>query len=97
MFSGAVFIQQALGWNIYVAISALLLITALYTVAGACVRACACVRTRMLPCRLYPVSIHNLMIIHLFYSAIQTPSTGKCCHGNIISLSHVDYMDTKYL
>lgn len=34
MFSGAVFIQQALGWNIYVAISALLLITALYTVTG---------------------------------------------------------------
>lgn len=34
MFSGAVFIQQALGWNIYVAISGLLLITALYTVTG---------------------------------------------------------------
>lgn len=35
MFSGAVFIQQALGLNIYVAIIALLLITALYTVTGA--------------------------------------------------------------
>ncbi|TNN01324.1 hypothetical protein fugu_010706 [Takifugu bimaculatus] len=34
MFSGAVFIQQALGLNIYVAIIALLLITALYTVTG---------------------------------------------------------------
>uniref|UniRef100_A0A669BMB6 Sodium/glucose cotransporter 2 n=1 Tax=Oreochromis niloticus TaxID=8128 RepID=A0A669BMB6_ORENI len=34
MFSGAVFIQQALGWNIYVAVIALLLITALYTVTG---------------------------------------------------------------
>ncbi|XP_015245623.1 PREDICTED: sodium/glucose cotransporter 2 isoform X1 [Cyprinodon variegatus] len=34
MFSGAVFIQQALGWNIYVSIIALLLITALYTVTG---------------------------------------------------------------
>ncbi|MEQ2275032.1 Sodium/nucleoside cotransporter, partial [Xenotaenia resolanae] len=32
MFSGAVFIQQALGWNIYVSVIALLLITALYTV-----------------------------------------------------------------
>ncbi|XP_051534665.1 sodium/glucose cotransporter 2-like [Myxocyprinus asiaticus] len=34
MFSGAVFIQQALGWNIYVAVIALLCITALYTVTG---------------------------------------------------------------
>uniref|UniRef100_A0A3Q3KI89 Sodium/glucose cotransporter 2 n=1 Tax=Monopterus albus TaxID=43700 RepID=A0A3Q3KI89_MONAL len=34
MFSGAVFIQQALGWNIYVAVIALLLITALYTITG---------------------------------------------------------------
>ncbi|XP_076000030.1 sodium/glucose cotransporter 2 isoform X3 [Genypterus blacodes] len=34
MFSGAVFIQQALGWNIYVAVIALLFITALYTVTG---------------------------------------------------------------
>ncbi|KAJ8256557.1 hypothetical protein COCON_G00187090 [Conger conger] len=34
MFSGAVFIQQALGWNIYVAVIALLAITALYTVTG---------------------------------------------------------------
>ncbi|XP_024866148.1 sodium/glucose cotransporter 2 isoform X2 [Kryptolebias marmoratus] len=34
MFSGAVFIQQALGWNIYVSVIALLIITALYTVTG---------------------------------------------------------------
>uniref|UniRef100_A0A8C5BMR2 Solute carrier family 5 member 2 n=1 Tax=Gadus morhua TaxID=8049 RepID=A0A8C5BMR2_GADMO len=34
MFSGAVFIQQALGWNIYVAVIALLSITALYTITG---------------------------------------------------------------
>uniref|UniRef100_A0A8B9H1I8 Sodium/glucose cotransporter 2 n=1 Tax=Astyanax mexicanus TaxID=7994 RepID=A0A8B9H1I8_ASTMX len=34
MFSGAVFIQQALGWNIYIAVIALLTITALYTVTG---------------------------------------------------------------
>ncbi|KAM4565651.1 sodium/glucose cotransporter 2 [Odontesthes bonariensis] len=34
MFSGAVFIQQALGWNMYVSVIALLLITALYTVTG---------------------------------------------------------------
>ncbi|XP_067864234.1 sodium/glucose cotransporter 2 isoform X2 [Heptranchias perlo] len=34
MFSGAVFIQQALGWNIYVAVIALLVITCIYTVTG---------------------------------------------------------------
>ncbi|XP_074854307.1 sodium/glucose cotransporter 2 isoform X2 [Carettochelys insculpta] len=34
MFSGAVFIQQALGWDIYVAVIALLIITAIYTVTG---------------------------------------------------------------
>uniref|UniRef100_A0A4W5M3V5 Solute carrier family 5 member 2 n=1 Tax=Hucho hucho TaxID=62062 RepID=A0A4W5M3V5_9TELE len=34
MFSGAVFKQQALGWNVYVAVIALLSITALYTVIG---------------------------------------------------------------
>lgn len=40
MFSGAVFIQQALGWNIYIAVIALLLITALYTVTGMRVSVC---------------------------------------------------------
>lgn len=35
MFSGAIFINQALGLNIYLAVIALLLITALYTVTGA--------------------------------------------------------------
>uniref|UniRef100_A0A3Q2R401 Sodium/glucose cotransporter 1 n=1 Tax=Fundulus heteroclitus TaxID=8078 RepID=A0A3Q2R401_FUNHE len=34
IFSGAIFIQQALGLNIYVAVIALLAITALYTVTG---------------------------------------------------------------
>ncbi|XP_053116750.1 sodium/glucose cotransporter 2 isoform X3 [Hemicordylus capensis] len=34
MFSGAVFIQQALGWNIYVAVIALLIITTIYTMTG---------------------------------------------------------------
>ncbi|XP_038139544.1 sodium/glucose cotransporter 1-like [Cyprinodon tularosa] len=34
MFSGAIFIQQALGLNIYVAVIALLAVTALYTVTG---------------------------------------------------------------
>uniref|UniRef100_A0A3P9MA95 Sodium/glucose cotransporter 1 n=1 Tax=Oryzias latipes TaxID=8090 RepID=A0A3P9MA95_ORYLA len=34
MFSGAIFINQALGLNIYVAVIALLLITAIYTVTG---------------------------------------------------------------
>lgn len=34
MFSGAVFIQQALGWNIYVAVIALLIITTIYTATG---------------------------------------------------------------
>lgn len=35
MFSGAVFIQQALGWNIYASVIALLGITMIYTVTGA--------------------------------------------------------------
>nr|XP_033770801.1 sodium/myo-inositol cotransporter 2 isoform X1 [Geotrypetes seraphini]XP_033770802.1 sodium/myo-inositol cotransporter 2 isoform X1 [Geotrypetes seraphini]XP_033770803.1 sodium/myo-inositol cotransporter 2 isoform X1 [Geotrypetes seraphini]XP_033770804.1 sodium/myo-inositol cotransporter 2 isoform X1 [Geotrypetes seraphini]XP_033770805.1 sodium/myo-inositol cotransporter 2 isoform X1 [Geotrypetes seraphini] len=34
MYAGALFIQQALQWNLYVAVSGLLLITAIYTVAG---------------------------------------------------------------
>ncbi|XP_014878730.1 sodium/glucose cotransporter 1-like [Poecilia latipinna] len=34
MFSGAIFIQEALGLNIYIAVIALLAITALYTVTG---------------------------------------------------------------
>ena len=34
MYAGALFIQLALGWNLYVAIIALLGITAVYTVAG---------------------------------------------------------------
>nr|XP_033801857.1 sodium/glucose cotransporter 2 isoform X1 [Geotrypetes seraphini] len=34
MFSGAVFIQQALGWNIYISVIALLVITMIYTVTG---------------------------------------------------------------
>lgn len=36
MFSGAIFINQALGLNIYLAVIILLLITALYTVTGRC-------------------------------------------------------------
>lgn len=39
MFSGAIFINQALGLNIYLAVIALLLITALYTVTGLSPRA----------------------------------------------------------
>lgn len=38
MFSGAVFIQQALGWNIYASVIALLGITMIYTVTGTCTR-----------------------------------------------------------
>ncbi|XP_078486654.1 sodium/glucose cotransporter 4-like [Ciona intestinalis] len=34
LFAGAIFIQEALGWNIYLAIIVLLAITALYTVTG---------------------------------------------------------------
>ncbi|XP_068100243.1 sodium/glucose cotransporter 2 [Hyperolius riggenbachi] len=34
MFSGAVFIQVALGWNIYISVIALLVITTIYTVTG---------------------------------------------------------------
>ncbi|XP_075421791.1 sodium/myo-inositol cotransporter 2 [Ascaphus truei] len=34
MYAGALFIQQALHWDLYVAVTALLVITAIYTVAG---------------------------------------------------------------
>lgn len=34
MYAGALFIQLALQWNIYLAVTLLLLITAVYTVAG---------------------------------------------------------------
>ena len=34
MYAGALFIQESLRWNLYVAIVSLLAITALYTVAG---------------------------------------------------------------
>uniref|UniRef100_H2YLZ7 Solute carrier family 5 member 1 n=1 Tax=Ciona savignyi TaxID=51511 RepID=H2YLZ7_CIOSA len=34
LFAGAIFIQEALGWNLYLAICILLAITALYTVTG---------------------------------------------------------------
>lgn len=34
MFAGALFVQQALGWNLYFAIILLLSITAIYTVVG---------------------------------------------------------------
>lgn len=35
MYAGALFIQQALHWDLYVAVAGLLAITAVYTVAGA--------------------------------------------------------------
>ncbi|XP_054664676.1 sodium/glucose cotransporter 2-like isoform X8 [Grus americana] len=34
MYSGAIFIQEALGWDLYAAVGALLAVTALYTVTG---------------------------------------------------------------
>lgn len=34
LFAGAIFIQEALGWNLYPSIIGLLAITALYTVTG---------------------------------------------------------------
>ncbi|WAQ99431.1 SC5AB-like protein, partial [Mya arenaria] len=34
VFAGSVFIQQALGWNTYISISAILVVTGLYTVIG---------------------------------------------------------------
>ena len=34
LFAGAIFIESALGWDLYVGIIALLAITALYTVTG---------------------------------------------------------------
>ena len=40
MYSGALFIQQSVGWNIYLAILFLLGITALCTVSGLCSTLC---------------------------------------------------------
>ena len=34
LFAGAIFIEEALGWDLYVAITVLLFIAALFTVAG---------------------------------------------------------------
>ena len=34
IYAGAIFIQQSVGWNMYVGIVALLVITAIYTVSG---------------------------------------------------------------
>ncbi|CAM9120019.1 unnamed protein product [Bubo scandiacus] len=34
MYSGAIFIQEALGWDLYASVGALLGVTALYTVTG---------------------------------------------------------------
>lgn len=34
IFSGALFIQMALGWNLYLSTVALLVVTAVYTIAG---------------------------------------------------------------
>ena len=34
LFSGAIFIQTALGWNLYLSIVVLLVITGLYTITG---------------------------------------------------------------
>uniref|UniRef100_UPI00358E45FC sodium/glucose cotransporter 1-like isoform X2 n=1 Tax=Myxine glutinosa TaxID=7769 RepID=UPI00358E45FC len=34
MFSGAIFIQQAMGWNLYVGVVCLLIITGIYTITG---------------------------------------------------------------
>ncbi|KAK3579954.1 hypothetical protein CHS0354_033472 [Potamilus streckersoni] len=34
VYAGAIFIQQALGWNTYIAIAGLLIVTAVYTIVG---------------------------------------------------------------
>ena len=34
LYAGAIFIEQALGWNLYLAIVVLLAIAALFTIAG---------------------------------------------------------------
>lgn len=34
MYAGSIVIQQALGWNIYTSVISLLVLTAIYTVAG---------------------------------------------------------------
>jgi len=42
IFAGALFIQLALGWDMYVSIVALLFITAIYTVLGKTRTLCVC-------------------------------------------------------
>ena len=34
LYSGAIFMQQLLGWNLYLCVIVILAVTALYTVAG---------------------------------------------------------------
>ena len=34
MYAGSLFIQQLLGWNLYLSIGLILLITAIYTIGG---------------------------------------------------------------
>ena len=34
IYAGSVFVQQSLGWNSYISIAAILLVTAVYTVVG---------------------------------------------------------------
>lgn len=36
MFSGAIFMQQMLGWNLYACVAIILVITGVYTVTGMC-------------------------------------------------------------
>lgn len=62
MYAGALFIQQALHWDLYIAVVGLLAITAIYTVAGmglsfgsyhrSCVMSAPVLRVQPFPCNL---------------------------------------------
>ena len=34
LYAGAIFLEQALGWNLYLSISALLILAAVFTICG---------------------------------------------------------------
>ena len=88
MFSGAVFIQQALGWNIYVAVIALLSITALYTITGTRVSVWTCGSSNN-----NNMGVQNLYIGFL-KSLIKFVCVCVCASGGLAALMYTDMVQT---
>ncbi|XP_074854310.1 sodium/glucose cotransporter 2 isoform X5 [Carettochelys insculpta] len=99
MFSGAVFIQQALGWDIYVAVIALLIITAIYTVTAPALYniSATCYQPRPDAFHLlrdpltgdlpWPALIFGLTIVSTWYWCSDQVIVQRCLAGK--SLTHV--------